>query len=196
MMDSTQARDVARWRKEERARLIAARMALSADARKSNALAISGQLGELVPANPATIVSVYWPFRGEPDLRPWMAEMCAAGAAVALPVVEDKGRPLVFRLWRPGARLVRGVWNIPCPAEGAAVVPNVVVAPVVGFDRKNYRLGYGGGYYDRTLAAFESPPCVIGVAHPLLAIETIYPQPHDIAMDWIVTGESGPVRRV
>jgi 5-formyltetrahydrofolate cyclo-ligase len=140
-------------------------------------------------------VSVYWPFRGEPDLRPWITAIWSKGVRIALPVVVAKGQPLVFREWRPDARLERGVWNIPFPAEGAAVVPTVVIAPLVGFDPAGYRLGYGGGFFDRTLAALDPKPLAIGVGHPVGALATIYPQPHDIPMNWIVTGSASPKPR-
>jgi 5,10-methenyltetrahydrofolate synthetase len=110
---------------------------------------VARDLDFLIRAEPETIVSVYWPFRGEPDLSPWMATARAKGLQIALPVVIAKGQPLVFREWEPGARLERGVWNIPFPADGAAMVPTVVIAPMVGFDPAGYRLGYGGGFFDR-----------------------------------------------
>jgi 5,10-methenyltetrahydrofolate synthetase len=114
------------------------------------------------------------------------------GAGVALPVVVAKGAPLVFREWRPGARLARGVWNIPFPADGTVVIPDVVIAPLVGYDAACYRLGYGGGFFDRTLASLAPKALAIGVGFPAGAIPTIYPQPHDIPMDCIVTGEGAP----
>jgi 5-formyltetrahydrofolate cyclo-ligase len=80
------------------------------------------------------------------------------------------------------------VWNIPVPADGVEVVPDVLIAPFVGFDARNYRLGYGGGFFDRTLAGLATPRRVIGVGHPSGALPTIYPQPHDIPMDAIATG--------
>lgn len=193
--DRAQTRDVARWRKAERARLIAGRMALPVSIRTKNSTAIADQLDSLVPSGRDTIVSVYWPFRGEPNLRPWMKAMHEKGVQVALPLVEEKGKPLSFRLWSPKARLARGIWNIPYPVDGDVVVPNVVISPLVGFDPGNFRLGYGGGYFDRTLAALDTKPLVIGVGHPSLAIDTIYPQPHDIPMDWIATGEDPPIPR-
>jgi 5-formyltetrahydrofolate cyclo-ligase len=178
---------VARWRKAERERLIAARLAISADERAAMALHIAGHLDTLIGDPAGRIVSLYWPFRGEPDLRPWVASITARGARAALPVVVQKGRPLIFRAYRPGDRLEKGVWNIPIPADGAEIVPEVVLAPVVGFDRQGYRLGYGGGFFDRTLAALPTKPLVIGVGYTSQAIPTIHPQPHDIAMDRIVT---------
>jgi 5-formyltetrahydrofolate cyclo-ligase len=114
--------------------------------------------------------------------------------AVALPVVVDKKGPLEYRAWRPGEKLVNGVWNIPIPEARRIVVPRAVLAPLVGFDRDCYRLGYGGGYFDRTLAALTSRPWAIGVGFELSRLETIYPQHFDIPMDLIVT-EAGVRRR-
>jgi 5-formyltetrahydrofolate cyclo-ligase len=79
---------------------------------------------------------------------------------------------------------------IPYPAHGPAVTPTVALAPVVGFDQGAYRLGYGGGFFDRTLAVLRPRPLVIGVGYECAAVSTIFPQPHDIPMDWIVTGAS------
>ena len=134
VVDRQQARDLARWRKVERERLIAARLALSAGERTADAIRIARDLDVTLSPNPSSIVSVYWPFRGEPDLRPWMMAISERGVRVALPVVIAPSRPLVFREWRPGARLERGVWNIPFPADGAIVAPTIVIAPLVGYD--------------------------------------------------------------
>lgn len=194
-VDPQQARDVARWRKVERERLIAMRQALAADFRAAQALAIARELDGLLPGG-APIVSLYWPIRGEPDLRPWMHALSERGVRVALPVVVAHGQPLQFREWRPNARLARGVWNIPYPADGAVVTPDVAVAPLVGFDRACYRLGYGGGFFDRTLASLEPRALAIGVGYPQTELKTIFPQPHDVPMDWIVTAAAAPVRRV
>ena len=105
------------------------------------------------------------------------------------------GQPLVFREWHPHARLARGLWKIPYPADGAPVTPDIVIAPLVGFDGGCYRLGYGGGFFDRTLAALSPKALAIGVGYPSAALRTIYPQPHDVPMDWIVTGSLPSVRR-
>ena len=109
--------------------------------------------------------------------------------AVALPVVVEKNRPLEFRPWRPGAKMALGVYDIPYPAEGKAVTPEALLVPMVGFDRAGYRLGYGGGYYDRTLAALPKKPLCIGISFALGRIDSIHPLPHDIPMDFIVTEE-------
>lgn len=114
---------------------------------------------------------------------------------IALPVAVALGQPLRFREWRPNARMARGLWKIPYPADGVEVVPSVVIAPVVGFDKECFRLGYGGGFFDRTLAGFDATPLAIGVGYAGAMIPTIFPQPHDIPMDWIVTGVARPLRR-
>ena len=181
--------DVMRWRKPERQRLIAERLAIAAERRRDHAEAIARGLDRVVGDVAGRTISAYWPFRGEPDLRPWLRRVAGRGARCALPVVVERGRPLVFRAWRHGDPMARGVWNILVPAEGEEVVPDIVVAPLVGFDRHCYRLGYGGGFFDRTLAALqrEGTPQIVGVGYAQAAIPTIHPQPHDIPMNTIVT---------
>ena len=185
--------DVRRWRKAERERLIQSRLAVSADARTAMAARIADGLDELIGDVAGKMVSLYWPFRGEPDLRPWMATVVDRGGRTALPIVIEKGHPLVFKAWKAGEPLEKGVWNIPVPAAGDPVFPDVVIAPIVGIDPNRYRLGYGGGFFDRTLAAMPRKPLVIGVGYELQRIATIYPQPHDIPMAAVVT-EAGPRR--
>jgi 5-formyltetrahydrofolate cyclo-ligase len=193
--DSRQAMDVSRWRKAERERLISARLQLSVDYRAAQTSVIARDLDQLIPSDSDTVISVYWPIKAEPDLRPWMNAVSERGVHIALPVAIALGQPLIFREWRPGARMARGLWKIPYPADGAEIVPSVVVAPVVGFDKNCFRLGYGGGFFDRTLARLAATPLVIGVGHTGALIPTIFPQPHDIPMDWIVTGSAPPLQR-
>jgi 5,10-methenyltetrahydrofolate synthetase len=190
--DPEQVRDVARWRKAERERLIAARLKLTPEYRAAQASAIASDLDRLIPPAAGTIISVYWPIRAEPDLRPWMRSKWEQGYRIALPVAVALGQPLKFREWRPDGPLARGLWKIPYPADGSEVVPNVILAPVVGFDPAGYRLGYGGGFFDRTLAGIAGKPVVIGLGYPEAAIMTVFPQPHDIPMNWIVTGADPP----
>ncbi|MGH6762371.1 MAG: 5-formyltetrahydrofolate cyclo-ligase [Phyllobacterium sp.] len=187
--DRKQWDDVRRWRKAERERLISARMAIDVDRRKLAAKRIAEFLDTLFPDLANSIVSFYWPFRGEPDLREWIAAKAQRNIRCALPVVTDKNAPLTFRSWQPGEPLTRGVWNIPVPERGAEVQPDLILAPVVGFDLQRYRLGYGGGFFDRTLAAARNSPKAIGIGYRQSAIPTIYPQPHDLAMEIIVTDE-------
>jgi 5-formyltetrahydrofolate cyclo-ligase len=187
MAAELQHAEVMAWRKAERERLIAARLAMSTGQRTAWSAAIADALLRVIGSVEGLIVSTYWPFRGEPDLRPFMTQVADLGGICALPVVVEKARPLAFRSWREGEPLVRGVWNIPVPAQGAVVVPDVAIAPVVGFDRQCYRLGYGGGFFDRTLAALRPRPRVFGVGYELQALETIRPLAHDIPMLAIVT---------
>lgn len=185
--DAVQRRDVARWRKAERQRLIAERLAVDVQTRRGHAeriaLALEALLGDVTGA----IVSLYWPFRGEPDLRSLREAILARGGACALPVAAERHAPLVFRMWRDGARMARDAWEVPVPADGIEVAPDIVIAPLVGFDRACYRLGYGAGSFDRTLAALGRRARAVGVGYAQAAIPTIYPQPHDIPMQAIVT---------
>jgi 5-formyltetrahydrofolate cyclo-ligase len=187
------AGDVAAWRRGERARLLAERAALPVAARErisaALALHVDRAVRRLLGGGVAgRAVSGYWPIRGEPDLRGWMAAIHAGGARVALPVVEEPKAPLVFRLWEPGMRLVRGHWGIPVPPpEAPALRPDLLLAPLVGWDGDGFRLGYGGGYFDRTLAALEPRPLTVGVGLQGARLGSIRPQGHDIALDAIVT---------
>jgi hypothetical protein len=102
-------------------------------------------------------------------------------------VVVAKASPLQFRKWWPGAPMTRGVYDIPIPDGTELVVPDAAIVPMNGFDHQAYRLGYGGGYFDRTLAVTVPRPLAIGVSFEFARLPTIYPQPHDIAMDFVVT---------
>lgn len=185
-VDDQTAIDVTRWRKGERKRLIDERLAIPADQRARAAERIADCLTGEIGALEDHVIGIYWPFRGEPDLREWGRQAIAQGARLALPVVVEKRQPLVFRSWAPGDKLEKGVWNIPIPSGGENVVPSIVVAPLVGFDAGGFRLGYGGGFYDRTLASFPSKPLTIGVGFGFARLETIFPQWHDIPMDWLI----------
>jgi 5,10-methenyltetrahydrofolate synthetase len=189
-VDPQQARDVARWRRAERARLRAARMAMDPKARRAVGAALAEHLRQSLPRRLGAggTLSAYWPIHGEPDLRALMAWMHAAGAAVALPVVETPAAPLVFRRWTPDTTMIRGVWGIPVPPPAAErLTPDIALAPLLGWDGAGFRLGYGGGYFDRTLAARAPRPFAIGVGLQAARLATIFPQPHDIRLDAIVT---------
>lgn len=182
------------WRHAERERLINARMALSVAQRQEASARIIGRVDAWCRTRsllvPGVIVSGYWPLRGEPDLRPWLASLVDAGLTCALPVVVEKGAPLQFRAWRPGCAMEKGFWNIPVPAAATPVTPDVLLAPVVGFDAANYRLGYGGGYFDRTLDQLRKQGLkyhAIGVGYAMAVLGTIHPMAHDIALDTVLT---------
>src|SRR5437868_10967746 len=181
------------WRRAERERLLALRQGLPAADRRRWGERIDTALRALFAERPG-IIGVYWPFRAEFDPRPLIDWATAAGRMVALPVVIDKKGPLEYRRWRPGEPLVDGVWNIPVPEKREIVTPSIVLAPLVGFDDACYRLGYGGGYFDRTLAALSPRAFAIGIGFEAQHLATIYPQPFDVPMDLIVT-EAGIRKR-
>jgi 5,10-methenyltetrahydrofolate synthetase len=187
------AQDVAPWRRAERARLAALRQGLGQAARALLSERIGAHLQTLLAARGigrGRILSGYWPIGGEPDLRPALTALHQAGLTIALPVVETRAAPLVFRRWTPGMALVRGDWNIPVPPPEAEVLtPDIALAPCLGWTAGCYRLGWGGGYFDRTLAALAPRPLTIGIALAAARLPTIHPQPHDIALDLILTEE-------
>ena len=183
------ARDVARWRKAERERLLRSRQALAVATRRRVAECIADGLDEALGDVSGRVIAGYWPIRAEPNLRAWMAAVAGRGAVCALPVVVARGQPLAFHRWRPGDRLVPGYWNIPVPAAADPVEPGIVLAPLVGFDGVGFRLGYGGGFFDRTLAARRGRVRAIGVGYASARLATIRPQWHDVPMDLIVTEE-------
>ena len=188
-VDPQQAVDVARWRKAKRAELLAMRAALPVAelqaAARGIAAGLDRVLGDLLPDVRGKVISGFWPIRSEPDLRFWLAALAERGAITALPVVETRLAPLVFRPWKPGDPMVRGDWNIPVPTTTEVVQPDLALAPLVGWDRQGYRLGYGGGYFDRTLAARK--PLAVGIGLSAARLDSIFPQPHDIPLDRIVT---------
>jgi 5-formyltetrahydrofolate cyclo-ligase len=179
--------EVRRWRKEQRARLIARRQAIPQNERRRLQSSILDLVERHFPELANRLVGFYWPFRGEIGLHSLVRRLVARGARAALPVVVEQRQPLEFRAWRPGAPLERGVWSIPIPAEREVVRPTALLVPLVGFDADGFRLGYGGGYYDRTLAATNPKPLTIGIGFELGRLPTIYPQPHDVPMDALVT---------
>lgn len=187
-----QAGNVAQWRRAERARLRAGRLALRPETRARIADAVAVHLDAVLATRvrdvEGKVVSGYWPIKGELDLRPWLTALHNRGVLIALPVVETPASPLIFRRWQPGMIMERGFWNIPVPPRHAdEVAPTIALSPLVGWDAAGFRLGYGGGYFDRTLAALTPRPLTIGVGLQAARIATIHPQPHDIPMTAIVT---------
>ncbi len=175
------------WRKATREWLLAKRLDISPAVRREHATQIARHVLPLLAPLDDRVVSLYWPIRAEPDLRSLMPAILDAGGHCALPVVVEKKAPMVFRLWEPEMKLVPGIWNIPGPPGDKVVIPDVVIAPLVGHDGACYRLGYGGGYFDRTLANFLPRPLAVGVGYTDAALPTIHPLAHDIPLDAIVT---------
>ena len=137
------------------------------------------------------IIAGYWPMGDEMDPRPLMLALASRGHAMALPVTPPRGQPLAFRAWAPGAALRPGPMGTSEPAEGAALRPDILLVPLLAFDRAGRRLGYGGGYYDRTLAALPGAKA-IGIAYAGQEMPEVPAGPQDMRLPLIAT-EAGVI---
>jgi 5-formyltetrahydrofolate cyclo-ligase len=179
---------VAAWRRQLRADLITRRQTVPLELRRQAAEIIGDRLNRLRATLGRSVIGFYWPIRHEINLLPWARTLArSGGVTLCLPVVVQPGAPLEYWHWAPDTEMRPGFWNIPVPIERRVIAPEVVLAPLVGFDADRYRLGYGGGYFDRTLAATSPRPIAIGVGYDFAALQTINPQPHDIPMDAVLT---------
>ncbi len=182
------------WRRAERTRLVAAREAVDAATLEHWRERIDAHLAQAFPDLARGVVAFCWPIRAEYDARHLARHLRGQGAVTAMPVVVAPRTPLAFREWHPGVRLAEGAMGIPYPADSADVVPDTVLLPMNGWDANGYRLGWGAGFFDRTLASLTRRPRVIGVTYELARMETIHPQAWDIPADFVVTerGAYGP----
>lgn len=174
-------------RKALRSAALASRQALPAATVEALGAAICAHLQAHFAEPPGRCIAFYWPISNEPDLRPVINAWRAVGVDACLPVVHRRAEPLSFRRWAPGTPMVPDHHGIPTPAGSAECQPDVLFMPVNAFDAAGFRLGYGGGYYDRTLAVLQPRPLVLGVGFELARVASILPQAHDVPMDWIVT---------
>jgi 5-formyltetrahydrofolate cyclo-ligase len=187
--------EIQAWRKALRHELIEKRAALSPPMLDEYRHRIDTHLQRAFPELAQGVIAFCWPYRNEYDARHLLAVLRRHGTVTALPAIVAARMPLVFREWHPGVALQKGPLGIPFPPTGPGLQPDSVLLPVVGFDAGGYRLGYGGGYFDRTLATIARRPRVIAVAYEMQFIETIHPQPHDIPVDYVVTERGVYVRR-
>jgi 5,10-methenyltetrahydrofolate synthetase len=139
-------------------------------------------------------VAFCWPIKNEYDARHFARTLRGRGSLTALPIVVAPRQPLAFREWHPGVELAKGALDIPYPVGSAEIVPEAVLLPMNGWDPQGYRLGYGAGFFDRTLASLGKHPVVIGISYEQARLDTIHPQPWDIPVDYLVT-ERGVYRR-
>ena len=144
---------------------------------------------------PPAIAGFCWPIKDEPDVRQVLQHWARSGSLAALPVVIAEASPLAFRPWSSETRLEEDRYGIPTPVDGEFVTPDLLLMPLNGFDAAGYRLGYGGGYFDRTLAALSPRPLAVGVGFEINRLDSIRPEIHDQRLDWIVT-EAGAFRPV
>jgi 5-formyltetrahydrofolate cyclo-ligase len=147
--------------------------------------------GQVRPgAPPTTTVSAFAAMPDELNVWPLLQRLHAAGVPLALPVVVGKGKPLLFRAWTPGDAMDRGVWDIPQPKPDRPVIdPDIVLVPLMAFDAQGRRLGYGGGFYDRTLARLKAmkPIIAVGLAYDEQRIDAVPHLDYDQKLDWVLT---------
>jgi 5,10-methenyltetrahydrofolate synthetase len=182
--------DLRAWRKSMRAELIQRRVDIEPAERHAANERITAALTAAFSPPAETVVGLCWPFKNEFDARFAAHTWRRAGALSALPEVVAPKTPLQFRLWKPGTPMRPGVYDIPVPDGTPVVSPDIAIVPMNGFDACGYRLGYGGGFFDRTIAACERRVVAIGVAYETLRLATIHPQPYDIPMDFVVTEQA------
>lgn len=169
--------------------MLARRAALTPEQLDTLSAELSHHLTELLMRLAPRAIGFCWPWRGEFDARDTVTQWLAAGPArrAALPVITTPAAPMQFRAWQPHSVLEEGAFGIPVPRDGAWVVPDLFLMPVVAVDEAGFRLGYGGGYFDRTLAALTPRPLAVGVGFDFQRVASIAPQPWDEPLDWVVT---------
>ena len=169
---------------------IAAREALPVSEHRRLSTAIEAHLCGLLESRPPRRLGFCWPIRGEFDCRPLVSRLIARGMQAGLPRVVTPDTALTYCAWQPDSELLIDQYGIHYPADCRSLMPDVLLIPVNAFDAAGYRLGYGGGYFDRTLAkmaAQRMPPVTIGVGFELARVASIFPAPHDIPVDAVVT---------
>jgi 5-formyltetrahydrofolate cyclo-ligase len=172
-----------------RAAALARRDALSAEHRNAAAQAIAARAFPVAIKRDA-VVAGYSPIRSEIDPTPLMRTLAAQRARLALPAVLARGKSLAFRAWSPGDKLMLGPLGILEPSPAAAeIIPDIMLVPLAAFDRRGHRIGYGAGHYDTTLAQLRKVKAIIaiGIAFAVQEIKTVPMQPHDVALDYVLT---------
>ena len=185
--------DIFTWRKQMRRDYLARRMEMGKVTHQRLNTVITHNLMKGFGFLSNFVTGFCWPFKNEFDARFFIKTLRDQGGRVALPSVAAMGQPLEFYEWWPGVEMKPGVFDIPVPQGTALVLPQALLIPPVGFDEQGYRLGYGGAFFDRTIAKLDIElvkPLKIGVGFDLCHMDTIHPMSHDIPMDYVVT-ESG-----
>ena len=189
--------DILEAKKALRARIKAWRAGLGADVQAQAAAAVAKQgLDFLAPRPKGSVVSGFAPLPDEFRVWPLLRRLNGEGFRLVLPVMQGKGKPLVFRAWAPGDAMDSGVWGIAEPrADKAAVEPDILIVPLLAFDRRGWRLGYGGGFYDRTLKGLRArrQAVAVGLGHDEQEVDAVPHLDYDQRLDWVLT-PSGPIR--
>lgn len=175
------------WRRAVRRSLLDWRSALDGALHQQYSDQIRTHLAAFLTQRANATVGFYWPIQNEIDLRPVMENHVASGGRAALPVVPGKDMPMVFHDWTLDTEMVPGFAKIPEPANSKEVAVHAMIAPLVGFDRKGYRLGYGGGFFDRTLGVLKRKPLVVGIGFEDTMLDDIRPHRYDVPTDVIIT---------
>lgn len=188
-----QQTDDAAKRQRLREQALKHRQAMPAERRAVLSARIGAHLDVLMDELQPRTLGFCWPYRAEPDLREWVQRWLGAqvGRVAALPIVLERHAPMVFRAWTPGVPMPLDRHGIPHPVDGAELVPEVLLIPLNAFDDHGYRIGYGGGYFDRTLAGMQT--IAVGVGFEAGRVPDTHPQTHDQPMQWLVT-EAGAAR--
>ncbi|MFA5901576.1 MAG: 5-formyltetrahydrofolate cyclo-ligase [Hyphomicrobium sp.] len=183
-------------KREERARALARRAAaFAAHGGKAGARLAEHGLAFLSP-RPGSIISGFSAIRDEIDPGALLKRLRAEGHRLSLPVMQGKERPLLFRAWSPGDEMGKVQWGIAEPLpDKPALDPDIVLVPLLAFDAAGYRLGYGGGFYDRSLERLRAikPVIAVGIAYDELKVDAVPHQSYDERLDWVLT-PSGPQR--
>ncbi|HEY0847732.1 MAG TPA: 5-formyltetrahydrofolate cyclo-ligase [Noviherbaspirillum sp.] len=168
-----------------RRELLANRQGIDAEVRRASDGIISTRVVAWCRTHRPSVLGVYVAIRGEPDLMEAYKEIEALGTRLALPVVSVPDAPLTFMEWSPGDPLAKDAFGVPIPVTGENLKPDALLIPCVGFDERGFRLGYGGGFYDRTLASTPRP-VAIGIAYACMQT-TFDLSPYDVPMDLVIT---------
>jgi 5-formyltetrahydrofolate cyclo-ligase len=175
-----------------RVRLLAHRQAIAVEVREQWNASIRQRLLAWWKDNPVQTLGVFWPIRGEPDLRPAYEELVTRNVRLALPIVTGKDTPLMFVEWKPGDPMEKDAFGVSVPLLRMTASPDALLVPCVGFNKGFFRIGYGGGMFDRTLEASPRPVTIgVGYACGLADFEA---DPHDVALDAVLT-ESALMKR-
>ena len=171
-----------------RQRARAARAAVLNSTRPDAAKAVAEHFFRAVPLDPSHIVAGYWRIKDEMDCQPILIRLMDSNQPVCLPVVLGDDMPLELRLWEQGTPLYEAGFGTLAPSELAPqVVPDVILMPLLGFDSRGTRLGYGGGYYDRTLERLGKRPRLVGLAFAAQELDDIPHEAHDVPLDMVIT---------
>jgi 5-formyltetrahydrofolate cyclo-ligase len=182
--------DLIETKKQARTAATAIRKIAHAAQNETAPLHLASQPFPVKPTSTCKIVSGFYPYQSEIDTRPLLGRLAGEGWTTCLPIVLGDGLPLEYRRWAPGAPTIKGVWGIPRPADDAELVePDVLIIPLLSFDRKGFRLGYGGGFYDRTLEKLRASKNIIavGVGYAAQEVGHVPVGEHDQALNYIMT---------